>query len=230
MTNKSIVAIFLKDEDRACKLAAELSGDSIEPLLSQTAEEFHRIVSSQRVDLVVIDNDLPGFLTGLEILERLSKDLLRPPTILLGNLSAELRALASGLGVETLMPSGAAFDALKTAITCALATEARSLAAIPPKARKLVLQSDVIQPLPQVLIKICGYLDDEMASIDDLAKDISVDPKLTAELLKITNSTALGLRNKVTKASDAVKFLGIRRTVSLVMTASVIKKIGRAHV
>ena len=223
MTNKSIVAVFLKDEDRALKLAAELSGDGIEPLLSQTAEEFQRVLNFQRVDLVVIDHDQPGFQTGLEILERLSKDLLRPPTILLGNLNAEMRARAAGLGVETFMSSGATSDALKTAVTSALATAGRSLAAIPPKARKLVLQSDVIQPLPRVLVKVCSYLDDETASIEDLSNDISVDPKLTAELLKITNSTAFGLRNKVTKAADAVKFLGIRQTVSLVMTASVIK-------
>src|SRR5689334_16369345 len=69
MSSKRIVAIFLEDADRAEKLAAELSRAEIDPLISRTADDFHKVLNYQRVDLVVIDNDLPGFLTGLEILE-----------------------------------------------------------------------------------------------------------------------------------------------------------------
>ena len=223
MSNKQIVAIFLEDEARGLKLAAELSQGEIEPLICRTAEDFHRILNFQRVDLVVIDNRLPGFLTGLEILERLSNDLLRPPTILLATASAELKSQASRLGIENILSQETAPESLKTAIAGVLTTRNRSLVVIPPQARKLVLQSDVIQPLPQLLVKLCGYLDDEATSIDELAKDISVDAKITAELLKITNSAEFGLCNKVTKAADAVKFLGVRRTISLVMTSSVVK-------
>ncbi len=223
MSSKRIVAIFLEDADRADKLAADLTQAGIDPLISRTADEFHKVLNYQRVDLVVIENDLPGFLTGLEILERLTSNLLRPPTILLADSNAEVQRRTSQLEVETLVPRAATVEALKTAIANLLATRTHSRTVIPPKALKLVAQSDVIQPLPQVLVKICGCLNDQAASIPELAKDISVDPKITAELLKITNSAAFGLNNKVTKASEAVKILGIRRTVSLVMSASIIQ-------
>jgi HD-like signal output (HDOD) protein/FixJ family two-component response regulator len=223
MSNKRIVAIFFEEESRALNLAAELSQAELEPLISRSAEEFHRTLNFQRVDLVVIDNRLPGFLTGLEILERLNNDLLRPPTILLAPANAEIKSRAITLGVEKILAPETTPEATKTAIASVLATRNRSLVVIPPPARKLVLQSDVIQPLPQLLVKICGYLQDQTTSIDDLAKDISVDARITAELLKITNSAEFGLCNKVTKATDAVKFLGIRRTVSLVMTSSVVQ-------
>jgi HD-like signal output (HDOD) protein/DNA-binding response OmpR family regulator len=223
MSNKRIVAIFFEDEPRALKLAAELSQADLEPLISKTAEDFHRILNYQRVDLVALDNRLPGFLTGLEILERLNNDLLRPPTILMAAANAELLAKAIRLGVETVQPVDATAESMRAVISKVLATRNRSLLVIPPTARKLVLQSDVIQPLPQLLVKICSYLQDQTTSIDDLAKDISVDPKITAELLKITNSAEFGLCNKVTKPADAVKFLGVRRTVALVMTSCVIR-------
>lgn len=223
MTNKRIVTIFFDSEPRALQLAAELSQVELEPVICKTAEDFHKILNYQRVDLVVLDNQLPGFLTGLEILERLNNDLLRPATILLAPANAEIQNRAQHLGVESVQSPDSKPEALKTLIGNLLASRNRSLLVIPPAARKLVLQSDVIQPLPQLLVKICGYLEDQTTSIDDLAKDISVDAKITAELLKITNSAEFGLCNKVTKAADAVKFLGVRRTVALVMTSSVVK-------
>ncbi len=223
MSNKRIVAIFLGDEPRALQLAAELTEVELEPVICRTAEDFHRILNYQRVDLVVLDNQLPGFLTGLEILERLNNDLLRPPTILLAAANAELQSRALRLGVESVLPAEAKPGSVRTAVANLLATRSRSLLVIPPAARKLVLQSDVIQPMPQLLVKICGYLDDQTSSIDELAKDISVDAKVTAELLKVTNSAEFGLCNKVAKPADAVKFLGVRRTVALVMTSSVVR-------
>jgi HD-like signal output (HDOD) protein/FixJ family two-component response regulator len=223
MSNKRIVAIVFENEPRALELAAELTEVELEPVICRTAEDFHRILNYQRVDLVVLDNQLPGFLTGLEILERLNSDLLRPPTILLAVANAELQSRASRLGVESVLSPESKTASLRTAVANLLATRNRSLLVIPPAARKLVLQSDVIQPLPQLLVKICGYLQDQTTSIDDLAKDISVDGKITAELMKITNSAEFGLCNKVTRAADAVKFLGVRRTVALVMTSSVVR-------
>jgi len=224
MSNKRIVAIFLESEPRALQLAAELTTEvELEPLICRTAEDFHRILNYQRVDLVVLDNQLPGLLTGLEILERLNRDLLRPPTILLAAANAELQSRTSHLGVESVLSPQTKPEALRAAVANLLATRNRSLLTIPPLARKLVLQSDVIQPLPQLLVKICGYLDDQTSSIEELAKDISLDGKITAELLKITNSAEFGLCNKVTRVADAVKFLGVRRTVALVMTSSVVR-------
>ncbi len=76
--------------------------------------------------------------------------------------------------------------------------------------------------MPQVLVKLCNYLDYEKASLVDLAKDISVDPRLTAKLLRLANSTAVGRRHRVTNVFDAVNLLGARKTVSLVISTNVV--------
>src|SRR5437870_2293521 len=132
MTNKRIVAIFFEDEPRGLQLAAELTQAELEPLICRTAEDFHRILNYQRVDLVVLDNRLPGFLTGLEILERLNSDLLRPPTILVAVVNADLQARASRLGVESVLSPETKPETLRTAVANLLATRNRSLLVIPP--------------------------------------------------------------------------------------------------
>src|SRR5579863_8767876 len=113
MSNRRIVAIFLADAERARQLASELTSDNVEPLLSETVEELQQAANYQRIDLLAIDNDLPGFLTGLEILERLNGDLLSPPTILIGNLTPEMKARAGKLGIQTRLAAGADVAALK---------------------------------------------------------------------------------------------------------------------
>ncbi len=91
---------------------------------------------------------------------------------------------------------------------------------IPAAARQLVAESDHIGVMPQLVVQLMRYLKDEKAKVSDLAKDISSDAGMTAELIKLINSSAFGLRSKITHIESAVKYLGIRRTVSLVFELS----------
>lgn len=223
MTSKPIVSIFLIDAERASALSDVLSDVGIETVVVESSDALYQVLNYQRVDLVILANDLGGFLSGLDILERLYQDLLRPAVVLLGNLSRELQERARGLGIETILRSDSSLQNTRETIQGLLATSKIAQIVIAPEARKLVQRSDAIQPLPQVLVKLCGYLGDENASIVELAKDISVDPKITSNLLKLSNSASLGLRQKVNKVLDAVNLLGVRRTVSLVLSSSMIQ-------
>ena len=64
------------------------------------------------------------------------------------------------------------------------------------------------------------YLNDDNATVRELARDISSDAGVTAELIKLINSSAFGLNSSITHVEPAVKYLGIRRTVSLVFELS----------
>lgn len=222
MSQKPIVAILLSEAPRAAELARRLAAEEVEPLVSQGSDDLYRLLNQQRVDLVVIQNELQGFLRGLEILQRLYGDLLRPATVLLAEASSDVQRQAREMGIDQIVRPDETLDALAAGIKGILAASRHGQVLIPMAARKLVQHSDTIRPLPQLLVKMSGYLDDPSASVDALARDIAVDPKITAELLKLTNSSALGLRQKVTRVADAVKFLGTRRTVSLVLSATVV--------
>jgi HD-like signal output (HDOD) protein/CheY-like chemotaxis protein len=223
MSSKHTAAIFLTSDERAQELSDGLSAAGIESFVAHSSDDFYRLLNHQRIDLAVIEDQLQGFLSGLEILERLYNDLLRPATLLLAELSTDVRARAQALGIDLVASPSDSIEALVKSIQDMIVTTQHSGVRIPQQARKLVQQSDSIRPLPQLLAKMTGYLSHDTVSMDELAKDISVDPKITAELLKLTNSTALGLRRKVTKVFDAVNFLGVRRTVSLILSANVLR-------
>ncbi|HVV99074.1 MAG TPA: HDOD domain-containing protein [Planctomycetaceae bacterium] len=189
--------------------------------MADSSDEFYRLVNYQRVDAVVIENSLRCFLSGIDILERIYGELLRPATVLIANPSATERERAGRLGIDCIIRPTGDMDLLRESVEGILATRRLGIAPIPLDARKLVQQADGIRPFPQVLVKLSEYLDCENVSTNALAKDIAVDPKITAELLKLTNSTALGLRNKATTVVDAVNMLGVRRTVALVLSAGV---------
>lgn len=217
---KRIVVIYLADPARTTELSNILISMGFATLCTENTDELHRFLNGQRLDLLIIENRLPGFLSGLEILERLHADLVRPATLLLGQLSSEDQQRGRAFGAICLSAAAMSLtDLAETARKVIASAQAVPVLAVSLKARQLVQASDSIQPLPQVLIKISRHLDEEHASIAELAKDISVDAKLTAMLLRLTNSTAFALRSKLTKVQDAVNYLGMRRTVSLVISA-----------
>jgi HD-like signal output (HDOD) protein len=55
--------------------------------------------------------------------------------------------------------------------------------------------------------------------LDDLYDRAAQDPALTAKLLHVANSAALGLRHKVTNVGEAISYLGLETTRSLILLA-----------
>ncbi|HLJ11612.1 MAG TPA: HDOD domain-containing protein, partial [Planctomycetaceae bacterium] len=220
MSQKRVVIVFLSDASKAAQLAAYFSDDEHEPLLPQNTDEFYRVVNSQCVELVIIDNQLPGFLSGIEILERLHKDLLRPTTVLIAVANSALHDRVQALQIQSVIRPTASVETIAELARSAM--RAGNIAQVPinSAARRLVQSADIIRPLPQILVKYASQLDADTCSMAELAQDISVDPKTTSILLKLMNSAALAVRNRVTRVIDAVSYLGIRRTVALILSAN----------
>ena len=73
--------------------------------------------------------------------------------------------------------------------------------------------STVIEDLPQFpenITKLSRLLSDPEATMQDICNQIMSDVAISAELLKIVNSAAYGLKNTVKNIQDAVKFIGTR--------------------
>ena len=223
MSQKHIVAIYLASPERSKELGEILTAAGMTSVCTGNTDELYRAINGQRVDLLVLEDKLPGFLTGLEILTRLHAELVRPTTILMGGLSSAQKEKAESIGVASIVSASTSLAELaETARKSLIAPKNPPMLQIPLEARRLVQASDTIQPLPQVLIKIAKHLDHNNATITDLANDIALDARLTAMLLRLVNSTAFALRTKMTKVHDAVNYLGIRRTVSLVISSYLI--------
>lgn len=82
--SKTVVAVFLRDRERAKELAGRFDAQKFESHALQTSDELSEFLASRRTDVVIIENDFKSFFTGLEILERVFRDLLHPPDDLVG--------------------------------------------------------------------------------------------------------------------------------------------------
>jgi len=220
--NKWCGAILLASLEHGRALAENLSSRGIDAMVVESSEELHRALKQRRADFLVIQQFLDGFLTGLEIVERLQANLSYPATVLVGTLAPAEREVAERLGVRSVVDGETRIDELEAAVVCQLSHLVASPSLIPQMARRLAAETDVIRPLPQLLTKLCGHLQDDTLSLPELANDISVDPRVTAELLKITNSASAGLARTVSSVREAVILLGIRQTIATVLSTGVL--------
>lgn len=80
--------------------------------------------------------------------------------------------------------------------------------------------------VPTIAIKLNELMDDPHASSNDVAQIVSSSPSLSAILLRIVNSAALGLPTKVDSVVRAVSLLGTRHISSLAIGISVMQAFG----
>jgi putative nucleotidyltransferase with HDIG domain len=76
-----------------------------------------------------------------------------------------------------------------------------------------------LTPVSQVISRLTELLGDPEASGADLAAVIQYDQSMTANLLRMCNSAAMGRVRKVTDVKQAVNLLGMDQVSSLVMLA-----------
>jgi putative nucleotidyltransferase with HDIG domain len=88
-----------------------------------------------------------------------------------------------------------------------------------PEFRMILPRLRSIPSLPESHRRVVEALRNPDFETDDVALLISRDVALTAQLLKIVNSAALGLAQPVQSISGAVTVLGVARLQSLVMSA-----------
>ncbi len=75
---------------------------------------------------------------------------------------------------------------------------------------QIVEEIDRLPQFPENIVAIQRLINDPKSEISDIARKISTDPALTADLLKTVNSAQFMLPNKVDNIVDAVKMLGLR--------------------
>ncbi|MDR2069764.1 MAG: HDOD domain-containing protein [Spirochaetaceae bacterium] len=79
---------------------------------------------------------------------------------------------------------------------------------------------------PENIIQVQKMINDPKAEMADIAQRISMDPALTADLLKIVNSAQYMLLKKVDSIADAVKMVGMRGIKNLLYSYGTLKVLG----
>lgn len=90
-------------------------------------------------------------------------------------------------------------------------------------AKQYALKAGDIFVLPDVTIRIKELIDDDSASMQDIAELINYDPGLTVQLLKIANSALYRFPNEIQTLNKAVQVIGTKSVYDLVIAYSVAK-------
>ena len=85
----------------------------------------------------------------------------------------------------------------------------------------LLKESERIEPVPQVVHQLMDLADDLDAPVSEITDLILYEPVVTANLLKLANSAAFGLKKRIDSVFDAVVMLGLKRVVDIVLMSSV---------
>jgi len=84
--------------------------------------------------------------------------------------------------------------------------------------KQIVDEIDSLPQFPENILAVQRLLNDPKSELRDIAKRISIDPALTADLLKNVNSAYFMLPNRVDNISDAVKMLGLRGVKNMLLS------------
>jgi putative nucleotidyltransferase with HDIG domain len=75
---------------------------------------------------------------------------------------------------------------------------------------RIVSEIEALPQFPENITVIQQLINDPDSDINEIARRISTDPSLTADLLRVVNSAKFMLPNRVDNIADAVKMVGLR--------------------
>jgi HD-like signal output (HDOD) protein len=84
-------------------------------------------------------------------------------------------------------------------------------------ARDLIRRLTVVPSPPDLYFAVARALNSPEADLVDIARRAERDPAMTGKLLKVANSAALGLRHQITNVAEAIQYLGLETTRSLIL-------------
>jgi putative nucleotidyltransferase with HDIG domain len=80
---------------------------------------------------------------------------------------------------------------------------------------------EIIQPIPQVTLKILRLIDEDEYDIKALTTEIRKDQVISAKTLKLCNSVIFAGSNKIESLDHALIYIGLQMLIKLVISASV---------
>ena len=93
----------------------------------------------------------------------------------------------------------------------------------------LVKEVETLPQFPDNIVNLQRLIADPNAEISDIAREISVDPSMTADLLKLVNSAQFMLPKRVDNIVEAVKLVGTKGVRNLLYSYGTQKVMGEKY-
>lgn len=191
--------------------------DRWEVFTAKNATEALERMSQTELEVVVTDLDLPG-MSGAAWMEQVRIRCANASRIIVSEISNQVEVARCLNATHQFLPKPFEVGALKYALSRVGVLEAYLQS---PKLKALVSQFGPLPSLPSLYIQIVQELSAEDPSIEHIAGIIAQDPSMTARILQIVNSAAIGLARRISNPFEAVQYLGFGTVRSLVLAAQI---------
>jgi len=212
--------LFVDDEPNILSgLRRMLSGMRAEWEMAfcEGAEEGLRALEAAPFDVVVSDMRMPG-MNGAQFLREVQR--LYPATVrivLSGHADRSLVDQCIGVAHQYISKPCEA-EQLKVLIRNA--TRIGDLK-VDDHVKRLIGSIDQLPSAPEIYLALRKVLQDEESSFEDIGRIIGRDMAMTAQILKLVNSSFFGLRRTIETPQEAVAFLGVETVKGLVLVNGV---------
>jgi HD-like signal output (HDOD) protein/ActR/RegA family two-component response regulator len=182
-----------------------------------SGEEALELIKHQTFDVVASDMHMPG-MNGVELLKEVMNLYPGTSRIIISG-AADHAAAAEAMGsTHQFIMKPIDVNTLRSTLACLEGLDAFLKG---DRLRTLAGKMRVLPSFPALYLEIMKAIekpDTPLQTIDDL---IVKDPGLTAKILQIVNSAAMGLQEKVNNPMEAVQQLGLGTVKSLALSAHV---------
>jgi HD-like signal output (HDOD) protein len=196
---------------------ALLDGEPWEVTTASDGAEALTLMAQRSFDVVASDMRMEG-MNGIELLNEVIRLYPQTSRIIISGIADQSEA-ADALGAtHQFLVKPVGFDAL-LAVLARIGHLDTFLKG--EKLKTLAGRMRVLPSFPVLYLKIMKAIEEPDTSMQEIRGVIIEDPGLTAKILQVVNSAAMGLTNKVSDPLEAVQHLGLGTVRSLALSAHV---------
>jgi len=212
--------LFVEDNEVLLELYGNLlddERDQWQTTLAPDGETALKLLQKSAFDVVASDMQMPG-MNGIELLGHVRT--LHPQTsrIIISGFTDQAEAADSLNCTHLFIPKPFEVDVLRATLARIGSLDAYLR---DEKLRGLAGKMRTLPSFPTLYLDIMREIESPNSSIQGIANVVAKDPGITAKVLQVANSAAVGLPEKVSDPAEAVQQVGMTTVRSLVLSAQV---------
>ncbi|HEX7654753.1 MAG TPA: response regulator [Verrucomicrobiae bacterium] len=220
--------LFVDDHEMMTELYSRLLTDYNNRWTVATAtngDDALKIMAQKSFDVIISDMNMPG-MSGLELVAEVSRHYPQTSRIIISGMSDQAIAadtlkcthlfLSKPFEIRILWDSLERIEALDGLLQN-------------PDLRRLASQIPALPSFPAVYLEIMKEIEAPKVTIQSIAQIVVKDPGITAKILQVANSAALGSSGNITEVAEAVQLLGMTAVRSLALSAQVMANFERVQ-
>jgi HD-like signal output (HDOD) protein/CheY-like chemotaxis protein len=191
--------------------------DQWEVFQTRTASQALEWMGQAEFDVVVTDVDLPS-ISGDSWMNEVRARCANASRIIVSEISNQETVARCLNATHQFLAKPFEVGALKYALSRVGVLDAYLRS---PQIKAIVSQLSRLPSLPSLYVQIMQELGSDDPSVEQVAAIIGQDPSMTARILQIVNSAAIGLARRISTPFEAVQYLGFGTVRSLVLAAHI---------